>query len=243
MYARMFDSSKEDRKETDPHRDFSIRPYALFSSGRLNEVSDRLVFDLTLFGNETASFPFLYRAILNGGKAGMFKERVPYAIEDVTVQGESVLDDGGPKDNVKPRVWRFQNRDKPERKNICIELSSPLRLKASNRLSKHLSYFQIIENLVRRINSLQTVFSGGAGDFWKNEIIDRPIDCRSFWYELPHYSTRQKEAMTIGGLVGVIEIEEPIPAREFSLLKAGELFHVGSKSAFGFGKIRVLRKG
>ena len=55
-----------------------------------------------------------------------------------------------------------------------------------------------------------------------------------------YYSSRQKRRILLIGYDGYIEVEKMFSPFEESLLKAAEIFSVGSNTTFGFGKVKVL---
>jgi len=59
------------------------------------------------------------------------------------------------------------------------------------------------------------------------------------WYDWERYSGRQETRLKMGGFVGDITFDgnvEPF----MSLLKAGEVLHVGKGTGFGLGKYRIV---
>lgn len=62
---------------------------------------------------------------------------------------------------------------------------------------------------------------------------------RLAWHDWDRYSKRQQRKVTLGGLLGTLDIEGEIDAGLAALLRAAEILHVGKGATFGLGKIEV----
>jgi hypothetical protein len=58
------------------------------------------------------------------------------------------------------------------------------------------------------------------------------------WHDWTRYSSRQRQAMTLGGLVGKVELEGDI-APFADVLARGQWLHVGKNATFGLGHYRL----
>ena len=239
VYSQLFESPIEKDTGFLEGRNRGIHPFTLYSSTGLNVKTNQLSLVFTLVGKNVLNFPYVYKALINGGKAGVLKDRVPFSIEDVTVDGLSVIDaDGSLKDN-SSKCWSFQNRKSPSVSGCCIELCSPVRLKAGGRFVSAIVYSQLLASIQRRVNVIGPLYVPGWHGEVQWDVPERQVKNRVHWLDLPHFSARQRKLILMGGLVGTAEIGEEITTREFSLLKAGEIFHVGKNPGFGLGKIMV----
>ncbi len=58
------------------------------------------------------------------------------------------------------------------------------------------------------------------------------------WVDLQHTSTRQRQTMPQGGIVGSVTLRG-VGAELRALLKLGSLVHIGKASTFGHGGLKV----
>ena len=62
------------------------------------------------------------------------------------------------------------------------------------------------------------------------------------WRDWTRYSSRQQQAMALGGVVGQWQLSGDLgPFMPF--LKLGQWLHVGKEAAFGLGKYRLAAEG
>ena len=63
------------------------------------------------------------------------------------------------------------------------------------------------------------------------------------WRDWTRYSTRQRAAMRMGGLVGRVELEGRALAPFWPWLQAGELVHAGKATSMGLGRYSLEALG
>jgi hypothetical protein len=129
---------------------------------------------------------------------------------------------------------------------LQIELVTPLRLVYDSRLARELPFHVLARSLLRRVAHLSYFHCGGdpraiAFKEWIAlaegvQIVGQDLE----WYDWVRYSNRQRQAMTLGGLVGRVTFQGKVaPFRP--LLSVGEVAHVGKGTSFGLGCYRVVR--
>jgi len=96
---------------------------------------------------------------------------------------------------------------------------------------------------LRKVSSLYYFYHGQP---WQEDfisIIKRAeevvlIENNTLWSDWERYSSRHQIKMKLGGLIGEAVYKGPV--NDFwSLLKLGELVHVGKSGVFGLGKYQV----
>jgi CRISPR-associated endoribonuclease Cas6 len=125
---------------------------------------------------------------------------------------------------------------------VTIQLLTPLILKEGNEVLQDAPEFsQFIQRLLSRIS--QVSFSAGcAAPFSKSQIIEwielaRPVELvKAVLYntQLERQSGRTKQRMFFSGFTGKLEYAGDITPF-VGLLRLGEKFQLGGKTAFGFG--------
>ncbi len=100
--------------------------------------------------------------------------------------------------------------------------------------------------MLRRVLELAEL-AGGQDGTWGELDVEalvagaervRVADSRTRWLDWQRYSNRQGAKMSIGGVVGEIDLEGDL-APFSALLRAAEVFHVGKGATFGLGRVAV----
>lgn len=125
-----------------------------------------------------------------------------------------------------------------------LEFTTPLRLqRQGGRVGlRELDARILLINLVRRHQLLCDghLQQPGRQDFTAlgeaASAISLKADMR--WHDWTRYSSRQRQAMTLGGLVGKVELEGDI-APFADVLARGQWLHVGKNATFGLGHYRL----
>ena len=130
------------------------------------------------------------------------------------------------------------------RTSISLQIETPLRLQSNGRaLAPHrLDARTLLMALARRINLLAEFHAGGPliADFPALAAQAAAIrDTRQLaWQDWVRYSSRQKQAMALGGVVGTWILEGDL-APFMPWLHLGQWLHVGKEAAFGLGRYRI----
>ena len=131
---------------------------------------------------------------------------------------------------------------------VSLEFSTPLRLQRNgNALPPHkLDARTLLMALVRRVNLLSEFHGAGpmVEDFsgLLNSCSAVQDERNLQWRDWTRYSSRQQQAMALGGVVGQWHLSGDLgPFMPF--LKLGQWLHVGKEAAFGLGKYRLAAEG
>ncbi|MDA8241177.1 MAG: CRISPR system precrRNA processing endoribonuclease RAMP protein Cas6 [Nitrospiraceae bacterium] len=126
-------------------------------------------------------------------------------------------------------------------KQLSMTFLTPTRINYRGSLTLDLEFHILIRNLLRRISLLSYFHCGEdpADVDFKGlihlaegvEVKERNLQ----WYDWERYSARQDTRMKMGGFTGSVTFSGNI-GPFLSLLKAGEVLHVGKGTSFGLGK-------
>jgi len=265
LYTYIFESPPPENTEkmrlyrTVPH------PYALFlpgsdgsegqnpSSGEEREPLDHDVergslatsLDLTLYGHAGEFFPHLLHAFSRAGERGVGSQRRPY-----TLTGASQYDLGS-------ESWdRIYTPGRPPRQKagmpvkipsmperVTLRFISPLRISVEKDLvtPDRLTFGVIFRTLLRRISMIRYFHGDSALEldyaslFSKAESVAlTPLSLR--WEEGIRYSSRQKTAMNMGGIVGNCSLDTTDLAPFWPFLWEGQWMQVGKLTTMGLGR-------
>ena len=212
--------------------------------------NEKYSFDLILIGKGTQYLPYFLLVFDALGKKGIGKNRVKFSLEEVK-DGEGRIVYSGKDKLLSPSfkiyTWEEFQKGHFSGKTILIRFLSPLRIKEKKKLIKEITFSLFIRSLVRRISLLSYFHCNFP--LWSNlepllSFADRvKVKERNLtWKEISRYSTRQKERMKLGGVVGEIvfegEVEPFLP-----LLRIGEFVHAGKGTTFGLGKYKICDIG
>lgn len=225
-------------------RNFAPHPFVLSMPPLDHRRGRQLNMTLTLMGKGREYFPYFYYAIQKSGEEGLFFQRMPFRIADVTVDGASIIKN---ENTIIARnsehTWQL-NPDllTAEDHALAIELVTPLRFKKMGKYQKTLNYRELLGAIYYRALLLGSLYGNGADGLPPRlpSLNNQKQERGTFvWQDLKRYSARQKTEIRLGGITGSLFVEGRFTPFEISLLRAGEMFHVGKNAGFGLGKIRI----
>jgi CRISPR-associated endoribonuclease Cas6 len=120
----------------------------------------------------------------------------------------------------------------------------PLRLQERGHLSTTLDVRSLVLAMIRRTLELAWFHVPGAAIDWTfRPLLDHAAALRSTprvaWHDWERYSNRQQRKVTLGGLLGTLDLEGDIPEPLAILLRTAEILHVGKGATFGLGRIAL----
>ena len=249
-YATIFETILGQDNAVQPGRDRASHPFAFTQNAAVGgEKFLKYDFTMTLFGNAVNYLPYIYAAFVRAGKEGLFKSRIPFAVSDVQVAGQSVLaDEGHIKTDVAPLSWEFQDdgerKTASKRGSVLVELLSPLRFKVQGTYTVDFDAPSFMSCLFRRMKTLSLLYGScpadiaytGCGE--RIAVSDRDVA----WRDATHYSARQKRAMALGGVQGKIRLEGEFSPFERALLEFNHICNAGKNTNFGLGQMDYWTK-
>lgn len=135
-----------------------------------------------------------------------------------------------------------------ETKTVVLRFLTPLRLQQNGRAlpPDRLDARTLLMSLARRA-SLLAEFHCGAPlieDFSALAAACAGLseEKRLAWRDWTRYSSRQRQRMTLGGVIGDWVLEGDL-GPFLPLLRLGEWLHVGKETAFGLGRYTLLEAG
>ncbi|WP_418791964.1 CRISPR system precrRNA processing endoribonuclease RAMP protein Cas6 [Phosphitispora sp. TUW77] len=216
------------------------------------EHGEELFFNLILIGKAIAYFPYFVVAFRELGFIGIGRGRKKYELKEITAINEQnkkeeqiYLSCDELIKNTDLAISGLDFREAPTENNIfTIDFETMTRLKYEKRFVQTLEFHVLMRNLLRRLSSLYYFHHDCELSLDFNSIIKKAEDVKivadgSYWADWERYSSRQGKRMNLGGIVGRVEYRGEW--HEFwSLLKLGELVHVGKAATFGMGKYKIM---
>lgn len=231
-----------------PHRESSWpRPYVLLppleSRGQFMP-GDSLNLELTLFNDAIGDWPVFVAALQRLGQIGVGRDRGRFdvsAVWHVTPRDDELLwlPDLGPL-AVQPglAVGAFH----PEETTVAglqVEFVTPLRLKLEGRfLREPPSANLLAERALLRLSQLSETPLPATLREQLRTIPTRIGHADLRWQDWPRWSSRQRQQMPFGGLLGRVVYEGELDQLH-PWLHLAQWLHLGGKTSFGLGALRI----
>ncbi|MBI5188134.1 MAG: CRISPR system precrRNA processing endoribonuclease RAMP protein Cas6 [Nitrospirae bacterium] len=221
---------------------------------------DEINFRLILIGKAIDYLPYFIYTFDELGRIGIGKGRGKYELKTVKCENNPVIPakagiqtiyDSETK-TLKPFETSALNLDSASLNfesydygTLTLHFLTPTRIHYNGRLTFDLEFHILIRNLLRRLSLLCYFHCGGDPSAWDFKgIIEKAKEVKVKeknlrWYDWERYSGRQETRMKMGGFLGDITFEGNIEPF-MSLIKAGEVLHVGKGTGFGLGKYRIV---
>lgn len=199
--------------------------------------------NLILLGEGIKHFPFFIKSFEFLGESGLGRNRSKFYLKKILKNDKIIYENG----NLK-RGWEIPD-DLEEKKfdlnnSITLNFISPTKLVYRNEVVE-VPYFEtIVSSLIRRILLLDKYHFIGYNIKNKEEIIELAKQIKIKSYNLfevskKRYSSRRKTTMTFKGFKGLVTYSGEF-SPFFTILRIGEVIHIGKGTAFGFGKYKLL---
>lgn len=223
---------------------------------------DTLTFRLTLIGKAIDYLPYFIYSFEELGNIGIGKGRGRFELAEVksrdseagsqdTKSSENIIYSSDSKTlKTSEKSFIDLNFDSGlsagDSKLITLDFLTPARIIYDNHLLLDLEFHIIIRQLLRRIALLAYFHCGhDTSEIDFNGIIERAKEVKVRernlkWHDWERYSARQDTRMKMGGFVGDITFEgciEPF----MSIIRAGEVLHVGKGTSFGLGEYTIKK--
>lgn len=212
---------------------------------------DRLVFHVVVIGRALAQMPLILyawqRALEHGIGPGDGRAELQ-TVAHLDVSNEQIVyrRQDGQWAAHQPQVAINPGRatDKP----ITLRVTTPLRLQDNGRplRPQALTPRHLLVQLTRRI-ALLTEFHGGQplgldypGLARRAQAVRQDKDLA--WRDWTRYSSRQKQEMTLGGVVGSWTLTGDLDPF-LPLLRLGQWLHAGKNASFGLGQFYLVEDG
>jgi hypothetical protein len=208
---------------------------------------DPLPFDLLLLGQAAELQAYATLAVERMAAAGLGAHRVPFELARVDALAPDgswipVFAEGRPLGPAVPPS--LPPREPFAAPRATIHLRTPLRLKERGGLAETVDFRALTFAMIRRALELAHFHVPGAAIDWSfRPLLDRAAAVRATprlaWHDWDRYSNRQQRKVTLGGLLGTLELEGDLDGDLAHLLRAAEILHVGKGATFGLGKIEI----
>ncbi len=245
LYVEVFESGLDGSGRSLP---LSTPPYVLeppLTEQRHFHAGEGVEVGLTLFGEVNDALAFFVYAFEAMGRLGLGSgipgKGARFTVAGVRAHGREIYDPGNQTLDMDGAVRELPGPsmgDSAPGRMKCI-WNTPLRVKSRNELLVNLPFKELVRAMVRRAQTLCSSFDNAPPSLDVSELLKHAesvvlVEDRLRWKDLRRYSSRQRQAMIFGGLVG-----EAVYAGDIGiflpLLEFCALAHVGKQTTFGLG--------
>ncbi len=240
VYSNIFETPIDKNNQILPGRNKAPHSFILSTEDLYRKTTSKIEMELTLLGQNTKYFPYIYYALKQAGENGILRHRVKYKITEITVDNNSILNEHNNLKIIENKIWKKTEDTKIQHKKIKIELKTPLRIKKEGKYLDKITYSDIISATQRRMKTLLELY-GEEEDLSQIDFLEKVETAKTYWLELERYSSRQRTKMKLGGVVGTIIVEGEFSKQEQSLIEFASLFNLGKNTGFGLGNINLKK--
>lgn len=228
VYSWLFESHIDKDTNSIPGRDKASHPFIMQWSGLVKgEGTLRIVF----LGPSINYIPFIIEAVKRTGKKGVSKSRTTFEVVQITHNG-------------LPYEYNMKETESlcstwPSNKKIGkgrIVFDTPCRIKELGKYISEVDLESFLISIQRRMMVLTELY-GQEKYVYEDLSVPKNEVYNQKWKELDYYSSRQKEKLKLGGVIGEIIINENPDEVVQQLIEAAQLFNVGKNVSFGLGRI------
>ncbi|HOK55860.1 MAG TPA: CRISPR system precrRNA processing endoribonuclease RAMP protein Cas6 [bacterium] len=245
VYVNLFEPKKiKEKIEEIP------RPYVIeFPVNKKNVYREDEIFEfnLILFEKAVKYFPYFLISFAYLGEKGIGKFREKFFIKEVFQKYpvEKEIFDFRKGTVEMPEVREYELIEKDIDK-ISIKFLTPTKIKSQGDFITVPEFEVFIKAVLRRISQILYFWCDFKEKIDYSEIIKEAEKvkigkCNLYWKDFKRYSTRQKEEMKLGGILGEIEYRGDI-GKFYPLIEIGSYIHIGKNTSFGLGKYIILTK-
>ncbi|MDO8940711.1 MAG: CRISPR system precrRNA processing endoribonuclease RAMP protein Cas6 [Methylicorpusculum sp.] len=203
--------------------------------------------DIILFGHGQRYFPYFIHALQTAGRSGIGGHQQLFnlqKVDDISLTGHylTIYENG----ELKPQPAPEQPLIPDMPVKIAITFHTPLRIKQDNKnlVSRQFTFSAFFSTLLRRISMisyfhtdtlLETDFAGLSGQAKTVEFNQQNLQ----WFDWTRYSSRQQTEMSMGGLIGTVELDMHNLEAFWPYLWLGQWTHVGKGTSMGMGAYSI----
>lgn len=212
-------------------------------------AGENIDLQLNLIGRANQLLPYLIHGFNRAGCLGLGHEKSKFEVDSVMYRspGESrwtMLFTEGQLQSSLPEPGPLSS---PVEGVQVIELTTPLRLKRKGHLvtPKTFETRHFFGPLARRIAEIGEHYgmehhSWSWYDIMQARPLPEAVEFRLRWYDWTRFSSRQKGAMQLGGLVGTLRFAPGALDPWLDLLWLGQWLHLGKSTSFGLGAYKLI---
>ncbi|NCD06525.1 MAG: CRISPR system precrRNA processing endoribonuclease RAMP protein Cas6 [Spirochaetia bacterium] len=235
VYACFFETPIDKNHNILLGRDKAPHPFTL-NVVLINDISATV--EIVFIGKSKNYIPYITLALERAGCEGVSKSRTLFKIINIKNNNSSFNFDIKTISDLSKK-WPFDTSLVDFNK---IKFLTPCRIKKQGHYLDNILANDFVIAMERRISILDKIY--GDGTFVIKDIEPDIISysLNQKWVDLNYYSSRQKTALKIGGVVGELLIPNEVDKYYLQIFQASEIFNIGKNISMGLGKIILLKE-
>ena len=208
------------------------------------QKNDLFSFNLILIGRAISQLPLVIFAFQKALQKGLGKNNATCTLLSVANENQEKIWENTTK-NVATITPEIPPHNLSSSK-ITLTFTTPLRLTQQSKIigKRELNAATLLMALVRRWQLLADTHLGKSAPQQNfsalksaaQNITLTPINLH--WFNWSRYSNRQQQSMTLGGMIGTLQLEGDL-SPFYDLLHIGQWLHVGKETVFGLGHYQL----
>ena len=216
-------------------------------------------YGLTLFGSAIEKLPFfVYAFMILGEDLGIGRGRGRFKLLTVVDDnGKNIYDEGNLSGGFAVHAARdILEGTATDDRLLSMKFQTPVRMKSAwkpdagpgllTAITNDEEFYLLLKLLYHRAfvlaqlygdNPVPQVYNSRDLPFERGAV--KLQESRTHWLDWTRYSTRQKQEMQLGGMLGTVSFSGKT-GQYLPLFKLGEYLHIGKGSTFGLGKYQLL---
>ncbi|MGD1823544.1 MAG: CRISPR system precrRNA processing endoribonuclease RAMP protein Cas6 [Pleomorphochaeta sp.] len=237
VYANFFETPIEKDKINLLGRNKAPHPFTL-SVDLLDK--DKASIQIIFIGISRNYIPYITLALEKAGENGVSKSRTKFNIEEIKNANTGELFNFDIKlIDKKSSVWPT-NINRYE--SFTIDFITPCRIKSKGHFLNNITIENLLIASERRIVLLDSLYGDSSFLKLNDDKNIKSFSLNQRWVDLNYYSSRQRKALKIGGVVGSIKVNDSLNEYQSQLLNSAEIFNVGKNISMGLGRIGVKKE-
>jgi hypothetical protein len=227
---------------------FIPQPFVLrvqLNEPRVVRSDDPYEFGIRLFGPAIEFAPYVVFAVMEMGRRGIGRDRIPFDVISITDGFSRIYRHGAEGNLAMPRpqlvdVISPGTGGRPV--ELTVQFLTPVRLRIEGSTNREPDLVAVLKAALRRLRVLSHFYGdaevapNNTGHLFASAAEAATVDSELRLHEIPRYSTRQRRQMLIEGYVGhahyMLSDSALLP-----VLMAGQECHIGKATSFGLGRI------
>ncbi len=259
VYSYIFESTTSEElpiigKVKDIPRPLVIEPP--LSPKRFYEAGEEFSFNIILIGTKANSYllQFFLKTLCKMGMSGIGKDKHKFIVKSIDTNFDSFniynVDDSfiDYRDMESDLIYENFKWDTPI-SSIKLNFLTPIRIKHNGKLwnDPELSFRILYKQIAKRLSILSYLYNEWSPQFPYRELLSLAGSVKikttnlDWSDEIKRFSTKRKEEMIFGGLIGNIEYKGNLQLF-MPFLNIGKHIHIGEKTTFGLGKYEIVQK-
>ncbi len=247
VYAYIFDAFLDGSQDFMKLYNTAPQPFVIeteFNLPQQVKEGEKFEFSLFLLGKAVDYFPYLAYSLLEIGKNGLGKERLPFEVLEITDNKAEKLFEQSRQNLTKPSLEEISldTGAYNDKEDLKISFETPIRIRKDGKDVKSFSFVDLMLTLIRRLEILSYFYGDkDAVEGLKKLASECPRLEGDFSLKpvsIKRFSGRQQTKMRLNGVIGEAVVKD-VPKVYSDILRIGELTHIGKNTSFGFGKITV----